>query len=123
MFYRVEYSEMPPKYELLPNGIGYRIFVDCERKEIPAEESATINEEGKRTITTSDEPNVVYYCSYVDVLTLNYKDIVESIIRRQYSVSDELSILRQKDDKPDEFKEYYEFAEKAKKIAKEAVRQ
>lgn len=123
MFYKVEYSEMPPKYELLPNGIGYRIFVDCEKREIPAEGVMTVNEEGKNMITVSDEPNVVYYCSYVDVLTLNYKDIVESIIRRQYSVSDELSILRQKDDKPDEFKEYYEFAEKAKKIAKEVVLQ
>lgn len=123
MFYRVEYSEMPPKYEVLPNGIGYRIFVDCERKEIPAEESVPINEEGRQVMTVSDEPNVVYYCTYVDVPTLCYKDVVEEIIRRQYSVSDELSILRQKDDKPDEFKEYYEFAEKAKKVAKEAVLQ
>lgn len=35
-------------------------------------------------------------------------------IRKKYSVDDELAILRQKDTKPEEFQEYFEFVENIK---------
>ena len=37
----------------------------------------------------------------------DYEKFVEDLIRVKYSVSNELAILRQKETKPDEFKEYY----------------
>lgn len=35
-------------------------------------------------------------------------------IRKKYSIDDELAILRQKDTKPEEFQEYFEFVENIK---------
>ena len=49
---------------------------------------------------------------------VNYAEMVEIEIRKKYTVSDELAILRQKDEKPEEYDEYYEFCEKCKAYAK-----
>ena len=43
-----------------------------------------------------------------------YEQRVASRIRAVYSGDDELAILRQRDVKPDEFAEYFAFAEKIK---------
>lgn len=50
----------------------------------------------------------------------DYPNRVEQKIRQRYSVSEELAILRQRDAKPDEFAEYYDYAEQCKREAKEA---
>ncbi len=52
----------------------------------------------------------------------DYEKFVEDLIRVKYSVSNELAILRQKETKPDEFKEYYEYAEQCKAAAKIALK-
>ena len=49
---------------------------------------------------------------------MDYGDLVESLIRRKYSLSEELAILRQRDSKPDEFAEYNAYAEQCKAKAK-----
>lgn len=49
---------------------------------------------------------------------LSYPQLVESMIRQKYSVSDELAILRQRDTKPEEFTEYNNFCEQCKSTAK-----
>ena len=46
---------------------------------------------------------------------------VDELIRRKYSVSAELAILRQRDTKPVEFAEYNAYAEACKRIAKEEL--
>lgn len=46
--------------------------------------------------------------------TLSYDDLIEREIRKKYSVSDEIAILRQRDTKPDEFTEYFNFCESVK---------
>ena len=43
-----------------------------------------------------------------------YEQRVVSRIRAVYSVDDELAILRQRESKPEEFAEYFAFAEKIK---------
>lgn len=43
-----------------------------------------------------------------------YEEQVVSLIRGRYTVDEELAILRQRDTKPDEFREYYEYAEGCK---------
>lgn len=50
-------------------------------------------------------------------LALPYAERVEYLIRKRYTISDELAILRQREDKPEEFEEYNEFAEECKRIA------
>ena len=51
----------------------------------------------------------------------DYTDLVDRLIRRRYSVSAEIAILRQRDTKPEEFAEYNSYAEACKRIAKEAL--
>lgn len=50
-----------------------------------------------------------------------YKAAVERLIRERYTVADELGILRQRDTKPEEFAEYYAFAEQCKAQARAEI--
>lgn len=50
--------------------------------------------------------------------SMDYGDLVESLIRRKYSLSAELAILRQRDSKPQEFAEYNAYAEQCKAEAR-----
>ena len=50
-----------------------------------------------------------------------YEEIVERLIRKRYSVSAELAILRQKDTKYVEFYDYNIYAEECKAKAKEIL--
>lgn len=47
-----------------------------------------------------------------------YSERVNALIRERYSESAELSILRQRDEKPERFAEYYAFCEECKTRAK-----
>lgn len=50
-----------------------------------------------------------------------YEDRVVELIRRKYSLSQELAILRQRDTKPEEFAEYNSYVEECKTIAKQEI--
>ena len=47
-----------------------------------------------------------------------YASLVEAQIRKRYSVSAELAILRQRDTKPEEFKAYNDYVEACKAAVK-----
>ena len=47
-----------------------------------------------------------------------YDEAVNTEIRKRYSVSQELAILRQQDEKPEEYAEYYAFCEECKAFVK-----
>ena len=49
---------------------------------------------------------------------IEYETKIVSLIRKKYSVNQELAILRQRDTKPQEFAEYNEYVEKCKKQIK-----
>lgn len=51
-------------------------------------------------------------------IELSYKEQIIKKIRNKYSVDDELAILRQRDSKPEEFTEYFDFVENVKKSLK-----
>ena len=51
-------------------------------------------------------------------VTIDYPQLVENKIRKKYSMSAELAILRQRDTKPEEFAEYNAFCELCKVEAK-----
>lgn len=48
----------------------------------------------------------------------HYSCLVDEKIARKYSVSQQISILRQRDEKPEEFAAFYEYAEQCKEEAR-----
>lgn len=50
-----------------------------------------------------------------------YEELIVSKIRQRYSVNQELAILRQKDTKPIEYQEYFDYVEQCKAEAKSEV--
>lgn len=51
--------------------------------------------------------------------TPSYEERVVELIREEYSVDDELAILRQRDSKPEEFAQYNAYCEQCKAQAKQ----
>lgn len=49
---------------------------------------------------------------------ISYDEAVNAEIRKRYSESAEFAILRQKDDKPEEYAEYYAYCEECKALVK-----
>lgn len=54
-------------------------------------------------------------------LRQKYEARVEELIRKRYTIGQELSVQRQREEKTLEFNEYKSYCEKCKKIAKEEV--
>lgn len=50
-----------------------------------------------------------------------YPELVGELVRKRYSVNAELAILRQRDEKPEEFAAYNAYAEECKKEAREIL--
>lgn len=50
-----------------------------------------------------------------------YEARVDELIRAVYTLSQELSILRQKDTKPEQYQEYYDYCEECKERARSEV--
>lgn len=55
------------------------------------------------------------------ILDKFYGKMVNHLIRERYAVWEELAILRQRDEKPEEWAEYNAFCEECKKKAKEEM--
>lgn len=51
--------------------------------------------------------------------TVDYGEAINSEIRKKYTVSEEFAILRQKEEKPEEYAEYYAYCESCKTFVKE----
>jgi hypothetical protein len=51
--------------------------------------------------------------------TVDYGDAINTEIRKRYTASEEFSILRQRDEKQEEFAEYYKYCEECKAIVKQ----
>lgn len=54
-------------------------------------------------------------------IPMDYGEMVNELIRRKYTLSEELAILRQRDTKAEEFEAYNEYAEQCKKEIKESI--
>ena len=50
-----------------------------------------------------------------------YGALVNRLLRKRYSLSEELSILRRRDEAPELFSAYHEYAEECKREAKAAI--
>lgn len=51
--------------------------------------------------------------------SVDYGEAINLEIRKKYTESEEFAILRQKDEKPDEYTEYFDYCEKCKTYVKE----
>ena len=56
-----------------------------------------------------------------DIAIKNYPNKVAELIRQKYSINDELAILRQRDEKPIEYQEYFAYCEECKSKAKQEL--
>ena len=50
-----------------------------------------------------------------------YPNLVSRLIRERYSIDDEMAILRQRNEKPDEYQAYFAFCEECKAKAKAEI--
>lgn len=56
-----------------------------------------------------------------DIAIKNYPNKVAELIRQRYSLNDELAILRQRDEKQSEYREYFNYCEECKSKAKQEL--
>ena len=55
--------------------------------------------------------------------SVSYDDAVDAEIRKRYSVSQEFAILRQKDEKPEEYAAYFAYCEECKAFVKSKIKE
>lgn len=82
-----------------------KILENGTYRELTAEELATMEE-----LTQKAEQE--YWAS------ISYEEAVNFEIRKKYSESAEFAILRQKEEKPTEYAEYYAYCEECKTLVK-----
>lgn len=73
------------------------------------------------TISQEEETNIHIESERADReywQTISYDDAVDAEIRKRYSVSQEFAILRQREEKPNEYNEYYTYCENCKAYVK-----
>lgn len=56
-------------------------------------------------------------------LNTSYDDAVDAEIRKRYTVSQEFAILRQRDEKPEEYTAYYAYCEECKAYVKQKMKE
>lgn len=91
------------------HGLGYLYYINGVKLDEPILETA------------SDFIEVSEVVLQPIIDTSKYPQMVDEMIRVKYSLSDELAIQRQRDTKPEQFKEYFEFCEECKRRAKEEL--
>lgn len=62
-----------------------------------------------------------YICDFIIVSNVDKDSIVDALVKKRYNVSQELSLLRQKEVKESEFTEYFNYVEQCKKIAEDII--
>ena len=103
----MNYTDGNLKY--IRNGSKYTLFLD--RTAVSWQEPAA---EGTQTI-------VGFAYKEVDIIAeeVSREAFIAGLIHTRYSVDDEISILRQKDSKPEEFDAYNAFREECKMLVSE----
>ena len=119
------------------NASGIVVDIFSEAFKTPTENDVCINatntdRHGAQRYQVYDENGIANYALVNGVLvvrdktaeleriknTIDYPQLVDNKIRKKYSLSAELAILRQRSSKPEEFAEYNAFCELCKSEAK-----
>ena len=110
---KLTFANVPPKSEKLSNGktrVHYNI--------VEVQETNPVIDPETGEPTGGTETHTVYQCEFVIIDgDVNVGSVVSAILRKTYSVDDELALLRQRDSKPEEFAAYNAAAEAAKVVA------
>lgn len=69
-------------------------------------------------VSENGEESTIFHYETVHVNSIAYDIIVSAIIREEYDIDRELSILRQREDKAEQFLRYNSFCEGVKKMVK-----
>lgn len=110
---KLTFANVPPKSEKLSDG---RTRVHYNVTEVQESNPVIDPETGEPT--GEIETRTVYQCEFVIIDgDVNVGSVVSAILRKTYSVDDELALLRQRDSKPEEFAAYNAAAEAAKAVA------
>lgn len=78
----------------------------------------TVKEQLKKEKVKNEKARAKIFNELGDKTNDEYELYVNSLIRQKYSLSNELAIIRQKDEKPLEWQEYFNYVEECKKQAK-----
>lgn len=109
---KAKFGSVPPKTQKLTDG-KYRVYLNAEK----LTEKNIIKREDSDTEEVEEYD--VYLCDEFDMdKEPTYESLIEALIRQRYSVSDELAIMRQRDEKPEEFAAYNTYAEECKSLAR-----
>lgn len=108
---------MNPGPEILV-PMGYKSVEYTERPEI-----TTPGNELREVYTDNGDRIIVTWEEYTPepALEPSYEDQVVALIRERYSADDELAILRQRDTKPEEFEQYFNYCEECKAKVKQKL--
>lgn len=81
-------------------------------KEIDGVRSEMTSEEIQKQVEAERQAKKAYWSQ-------DYNTLVNNEIRKRYSLSEELALSRQRLEKPDEFKRYFDYCEECKRRVKE----
>lgn len=78
-----------------------------------------INDNGVVRDMTAEEMESAAQAERAYWRSISYDEAVNAEIRKKYTESQEFAVLRQKDEKPEEYAEYYAYCEECKALVKE----
>ena len=78
---------------------------------------ATTGESTERDLT----PEEIAAMEAIQQPQISYDQLVSDLIRAKYTIDQEIAINRQRDTKPEEFQEYFDYCENCKKQAHEQI--
>lgn len=91
-------------------------------EEIPGKIPVMYYRNGAIVYEYEDAPEATEDGTETTPVPMDYGEMVNGLIRRKYTLSEELAILRQRDTKAEEFEAYNAYAESCKEKARELER-
>lgn len=91
-------------------------------EEIPGKIPVMYYRNGAIVYEYEDAPEATEDGTETPPVPMDYGEMVNGLIRRKYTLSEELAILRQRDTKAEEFEAYNAYAESCKEKARELER-
>lgn len=87
-------------------------------EEIPGKIPVMYYRNGAIVYEYEEAPEATDNCTETSPVPMDYGETVNGLIRRKYTLSEELAILRQRDTKAEEFEAYNAYAESCKEEAR-----
>ena len=110
--------EMDKDGNVINQGFAFKAYTDEEREAFWAQNTGG----GIGVDTDGISPKwLLKPTKTAEQVQAEYENTVNAKIREKYTLSQELSILRQKDEKPEEYAEYFAYCEQCKATARAEI--